>query len=248
LGRGLELAERRGDRKATAWVTYSLAAAWAYFVDPARTQHYAEQAYRLFEEIGYTLTTYRAHLYIASAHYMRGDNARVVELTQPAYDAAHAYQDGWLEGWAAQLLGRVALHDGDLPRAEHYLTRAHDLRQESGELQNQISDLVWLGRLRLAQGRPADALALTSQAVAMLDALWGEFWVWQMPDVFVAHAEALIACGDEPAAPAYLERAYATLMQFAAQISDPAVRDGLLAHPPYARVITAQETGRLPPL
>jgi hypothetical protein len=96
------------------------------------------------------------------------------------------------------------------------------------------------------QGQGEAALAHTSQAIAQLESLWGEFWVWEMPDIFLGHAETLAASGDAAGARAYIVRAHDTLMHFASQIRDPSVRHSSLRH--YARVIAARETGQIPPL
>lgn len=137
---------------------------------------------------------------------------------------------------------------GDLYDAEQRLSHAYELRRESGEVQNQISDLTWLGRLRLAQGEPDAALKHTTQAIVQLESLWGEFYVWEMPDVFMGHADALAANNDGTHAKAYLQRARDTLVQFAAQIHDSSVRDIYLAYPVNARILAAWETSHIPPL
>jgi hypothetical protein len=141
------------------------------------------------------------------------------------------------------MLGRLALIRGDQRQAYQQLRRAYRIRRESGERQNQINDLIWLARLRLAQGRAATALGHTRQGMTLLESLWDEVYIWEMPDVFMGHAEALAANGDLPQAHAYVQRAYATLMRFAAQIGDPAVRQIFFDYPTNARLVVAWERG-----
>jgi tetratricopeptide (TPR) repeat protein len=178
---------------------------------------------------------------------MAGNLELAGQLVEQALIGARAYHDGWLEGWASQLLGRFALERGDLPEAERHLCHSRRLRREAGELQNQISDLTWLGRLRMAQARPDLALEHTGQAIAQLESLWGDFYVWEMQDVFLAHAEALAATGDATGARTYLQRAHETLMTFSAQIQDPEVRANFPAHKHNARIVAGWEAGQCSP-
>lgn len=60
-----------------------------------------------------------------------------------------------------------------------------------------------------------------------------------MPDVYRGHAEALVANGDAVGSHAYLRRTYDTLMRFAAQIRDPAVKEVFLAYPLNAGLVGA---------
>jgi len=245
LNRGLELSEQRGDRLNMARACYILAVAWDFYRNPARVQEFAERSLCLYREMGSELTAYRPMLLLAEAYLLKGELAQAQTLYERVFAVAHDNQDRWLEGWAALALGGMALSRQDLCEAEQQLCHAYRLRQESGELQNLISNLIWLGRLRLAQGRPAAALEHSSQAIAQLESLWGEVYVWEMPDVFLGHAEALAANGDIAGSKAYLQRAYDTLLQFAAQIQDPSVKQVFLSHPTNARLVAAWEREHL---
>jgi predicted ATPase/DNA-binding SARP family transcriptional activator len=243
LGRALELSEQRADRLGIARTCYSLAVAWSYYNNSTCIQEYAERSMRLYREMGLASAACRPMFMVGEAYLVRGDTARAQPICEQVCAAAHANGDSWLEGWATHTLGRLALIRGDQRQAYRQLRRAYQIRQESGERQNQINDLIWLGRLRLGQGRAAVALKYTRQAMTLLESLWDEVYVWEMQDVFMGHAETLAANGDLPDAQAYVQRAYATLMRFAAQIGDPTVRQIFFDHPTNARLIVAWERG-----
>jgi tetratricopeptide (TPR) repeat protein len=242
-GRALQLGEQHGDRLGMARASYTLAAAWSFYYHPRYIQEYAQLSLRLYQDLGLELTMYRPMLLLAGAHGIRGEleQARAL-LERIAVRAGHDH-DSWLEGWALQSLGRVALDRGDLRLAEQLLQRAYQLRRESGETQNQISSLAWLARLRLAQGRAGEALDHMHEVAAQLAALSDEIYVWELQDVLLVHAEVLEANGDAAGARRQIEQAYATLMQIAEQITDAGVKQGFLSHPTSARIIAARDAG-----
>lgn len=243
LTRGLALSEQRDDKLGMARICFTLAAAWGYYHSPTQIQDFAERSVRLYQEIGLVQATGRPMLYVAEAHRLRGELARAQLLGEQVLAQAQAQHDGWLEGWTSQILGRLALGRRDPRAAEELLRHACELRQQSGEIQNQISDLTWLGRLHLTRGRNTAALELTSQATTQLASLLGEFYVWEMPDVYLMHAEALAANGNAIAAQDYLQRAYDTLMRFAAQIHDPSVTQVFLAYPANVHLVATWKRG-----
>jgi hypothetical protein len=248
LRQGLVLSERQADRLEQARMNYLLAAAWHCYYDAEKVRRFAQTALQLYQDIGYTLTAHRPMLYLAEVHRLVGELDQAQAVAEQVFREADAYNDVWLAGWSAQLLGRLALGRGNLAEAERYLRYALQNRQQSGELSNQASDLAWLGRLLLAQEQPTAALDYTSQAMALVEKLQGEAYVWEMPDLFLCHAETLSASGDHAEAEVYIRRAYETLLQFAAQINDPQVKERFLAHPISTRVLSSWRDGRLPKL
>jgi len=126
-----------------------------------------------------------------------------------------------------------------LAAAAEKLQQARQIRIGTGERQNQVSDLAWLGRLALAQGDTAAAMAHTEQSIAQLDAFHGEFYVWEQPDVLLCRAEALAAAGKMAAAHKMGQRAQSVLHQFSEQIDDPAVLRQFMEYELYVEVETA---------
>jgi DNA-binding SARP family transcriptional activator len=245
LARALDISERQADKLGMARASLTLSVAWSYYYALDQVQACATRALRLFREVGYAFMAYQALLYLAEVQRRRGELEQAERSFQQVLSEALAGGDRWLEGWTVQMLGRLALARGDLPQAEQFLQRACQLRQANGELANHISDLAWLGRLRLSQANPAGALAHTAEAMRRLDALMGEHYVWEMQDVYFAHAESLSANGEPGQAQVYIGRAHETLIQFAAQIEDPATLQAFMDYPTNARIVQAWKNSRV---
>jgi DNA-binding SARP family transcriptional activator len=239
LQRALELSEQRNDRLGMARASFGLALMWSHYYQADRMRSYAERSMAIYREIGFAWTALRPQLFIVLAEDVGGNVAEAVTIAQSIYDEAHRIEDSWLEGWVAQALGRLAFRRGDLSEAGRWIDRAYELRLESGEVHNQISDLAWLGRLRLAEGDAAAALSHTAHGMSLLDSLQGEYWAWEMPDIYFVHAQALAANGVHDDAGRFLQRAYDCLIEFSAQIADPSVRESYLAFPTNEHIIAA---------
>ena len=227
LARALELARVAGDVLAQAEVCNTLAAAWNFFYRGDRVRAYAQEAFTLLGQLG--LPNSRARIYLGTAAWvLEGVDAARKEFLQ-TYEEAVAQNDLWLRGWVAQLLGRVALHQGDLDEAEKFLEEAAALRQKSGERANHVSDLAWLGRLRLARGDVSGALSLTQRAMSEIETLKEEAWVFEAWDVFRTRTEALTVKGEMAEAARYRQLADEAIQRIAAQAPDKPTRKGFLA-------------------
>ncbi|MCA9926285.1 MAG: tetratricopeptide repeat protein, partial [Anaerolineales bacterium] len=239
LEQSLAISRRRGDRIGEGQTLFVLAAAWGFYHAPEQMEAAATASAQLYEEIGFAARVIRPLLYLGAAQDVRGNLPQALQLYEQVLEQALALKDEWAAGWAAQLAGRIYLQQGAFKTASTLLHQAQQNRIASEERQNQVSDLAWLGRLALAQGDIAAALQHTAQAIARLDAFHGEFYVWEQPDVFMCRAEALAAAGDSGVAADMVRRAYATLHQFAAQISDPVLRTQFFAYRRNVAVETA---------
>ena len=193
LHEAVALAEQLENKFALAHLLEALAAAHNFFRQSSLTIATAERAIALCQQMG--LPSHRSWLHTAVAHWHNGAAELAQNLLAEVFQQAEKHNDLWPLGWAAQYLGRIALHGGDLPTAEQWLTRATAIRQKTGERSNQVSDKAWLGRLRLAQGYTAEALALTQEAISSLEALADEFYVWEADDVYEAHLAVLVGLG-----------------------------------------------------
>jgi DNA-binding SARP family transcriptional activator/tetratricopeptide (TPR) repeat protein len=240
----LELAEERSDLVARAGTCSVLTAAWNFYYHIEKVRLYAEETQRLYHELGNDRSAAQVLIFLASTYFSQGYFSQARVFVTQALNEAVPHKYGWLEGWSAHLLGRMELNSGELGAAEHWLHYAYQLRHKSGQAQNLISDLAWLGRLRLAQSRPAEALQSTSEALTRLEALREQVRVWETSDIFLCHAETLAAAGQEAQAKIYIQHAYQDLMQFAEQISDPQVKQNFLDAPLNVRIFTARESCR----
>jgi tetratricopeptide (TPR) repeat protein len=244
----LAISEQQADKLGQARTNYTLAAAWDFYYDAEKVREFAQKSAQIYREIGHTLTEQRPLFYLGVAHHIAGELAQAQAVYEQVFQEADTYDDHWLAGWTAQLLGRLALGHGHVVEAEQRLRYALQSRRQSGELANLITDLAWLGRLSLAQDQPGTALEYTSRAIAELAKAAGEVYVWEMPDVFLCHAEALAANGRYPEARNALQRAYDTLTGFTQQIQDPQVKERFLNYRVNRRLIAAWQTGKIPPL
>jgi DNA-binding SARP family transcriptional activator len=248
LHRALQISEQQADRLGQARTNYTLAAAWDFYYDAEKVREFAQKSAQIYRDIGHTLTEQRPLFYLGVAHHIAGELAEAQAVYEQVFKEADTYDDHWLAGWTAQLLGRLALGRGHIVEADHWLRYAVQSRQQSGEVANLITDLAWLGRLSLAQGQPATALDYTSRAIVELKKVEGEVYVWEMPDVFLCHAEALAASGRHSEARSAMQRAYDTLMGFTQQIQNPQVKEHFLSYRANRRLIAAWQTGKIPPL
>jgi DNA-binding SARP family transcriptional activator len=247
LDEALAIARQRPDPLAEARICLSLAHAWTYYYDSERVSHFAGRASQLFAQAQYEIMAVRAQSYEGLARRFAGDTVRGRAIYEEGLAAAQQGGDRWLEGWMAQALGRVALEAGDLTAAEELFEQARQCRQESGEAQNQISDLLWLGRLRLAQNRPHEGLALMDTAVAQLEAGAADYYVYEAWDVYWGQAEALAALGQAEQAARVVQRAYEMLLAFAAQITDDGRRHAFLASWRLAQLLQAHKSSHYHP-
>ena len=239
LQQGLALSRERGDRIGEAQSLFVLAAAWGFYHAPQQMIESAQAAIAVYEEIGFAGRAIRPLLYTGLAYDMQGDTAQALSIYEQVLPQAVDLLDTWVIGWVSQMIGRIYLECGDVQAAAEHLQMAQQTRIKTGEVQNQVSDLAWLGRLALAQGDMPQALALTEQAISQLDAFDGEFYVWEQPDVLMCRAEALLAAGDVTAASAVVERAHETLCHFAEQISDLELRERFFKYRRNVGVVTA---------
>jgi tetratricopeptide (TPR) repeat protein len=248
LEQSLRLSEQNGDVYGRAQASAVISLAWHMFYRADKIRAYAQEAHRLFTELGNAVGAGRAQLYLGTSFLVEGEWRKAEALFRQTLDRAQALQDGWAEGWGAQLLGRLMLWEQDWSAAEHWLQHAYRLRREHGEVHNQISDLAWLGRLHLARGQPAQALAYTTDAVTQLEALSGQTSVWELPDVLFGHAEALAAGQRLEEARHYLQRAHDGLLHFYQhQIDDDETRQVFLNYFLNARLLTAWRSGQFRP-
>ncbi|MFT5194671.1 MAG: DNA-binding SARP family transcriptional activator [Candidatus Promineifilaceae bacterium] len=235
----LTISQAQGDKLGEAQALFSLTASWGFYAIPDKIMTLATAAMRLYKQVGFQGQAVRPYLYVGSAHTLYGEWEEALAVYEDVLAQATAFQGTWAAGWSAQLAGRIYLRWGQLAAAAEKLQQARQIRIETGERQNQVSDLAWLGRLALAQGDTEGALAHTEQSIAQLDAFHGEFYVWEQPDVLLCRVEALEAAGERAAAHKMAQRAQSVLHQFAEQIDDTAVLRQFMEYELYVGVKTA---------
>jgi hypothetical protein len=88
--------------------------------------------------------------------------------------------------------------------------------------------LATLAALRLAQGRPAEALAAAEEGMAKDEAMGACSYFCRGAFLRLTHAECLEATGDHAAACAAIAKARDYVLQIAHKIGDPAYRKSFL--------------------
>jgi hypothetical protein len=133
-----------------------------------------------------------------------------------------------LEGASRLYLALVLLGQGELEAAEREAREA--IRRTENVPPVQAHAFGVLAIVALARKRPHDALEAARTGVAALDSLGNIEEGEEM--VRLVYAEALDACGDHAAAREAIARARGRLMERAATIRDPKLREGFLTHVP----------------
>ncbi len=246
LGQALALAETHGDLAGRAQASTVLALTWNFVYRADRIRACAEQAQALYTELGQAQGLRRARLYIAASHYVAGDWEDSEKGFAAVLTEAEAAGDGWITGWAAQMLGRLALRAGQVTPAARYLETSYRVRLDHGEAQNTISDRAWLGRLSLAQGNAPEALERTTSAVASLKSIGNQTWTWEKSDIWLSHAEALAANHRTDEAHAALAEGHTVLAGFADQL-DPEDRAAFFSYHLNARLVAAWRSRQIAP-
>jgi tetratricopeptide (TPR) repeat protein len=153
-----------------------------------------------------------------------------------ARQALHAFsahnQRRW-ESVALTALGYALWVSGEHAQALASFRQAHALSEELGKLGYLPELLAYKGLANLGLGRPAEALALTRQAV--LQMAQGEVSQEVVPEIYYAHAAALAANGMEGQAGAYFAQAYEHLLSGAAQLDDEEARQAFFHRNPTMR-------------
>ncbi len=166
------------------------------------------------------------NLGLALAHLGQLEEARRVEA-----DAAAAFAeqgDKRMEGAARTYLSAILTLAGDLDAAEREARAAAELVAAAPP--TRAFAIGTLARVRLRQGAADDALALASEAMALLEALGGVEGTESL--IPLVHAEALAAVGRVEESRLALEAARARLLARADKIKDPGRRASFLERVP----------------
>jgi non-specific serine/threonine protein kinase len=190
LGRALACAEAAPVASSAARMKALHAAGWL-----AHVQRDSATACRLLEQ-GLAIADQRQDPWwrawilhaLGRVAYFDNDAVRATELGQQSLATAQALGDSWLEGWALHLLGLAAYIARDYPAAHGYYERCLSIRQALGHVEGllivQHLDGVALYRL----GRPAEALAVTRQALAIARQLNSSWFYTCLLPIFASFA------------------------------------------------------------
>jgi tetratricopeptide (TPR) repeat protein len=193
--------------------------------------------------IGIAPTVPRVNLGLALALQQRSEQAE--ELFHAALEEFQTQHDSRGTAYTHICFARLYLERGEHARAEAQARAAADVTDISTSLRGYAVGVV--AAALLAQRRVKEALHAAQQAYALLDVPGG----LDDGDSFVrlVYAEALFAAGQDARASAALQSARHVLLERAARIDDPELRDSFLDRiPENARTLSlAGEWNLAPP-
>lgn len=173
------------------------------------------------------------HMSVALLWHDERSAARAIELAREAVDYfQHHNQPHWEAGTLASL-GQALLTDRQFAAALDACQHAYTMHERLGELEYLPEMLAYQGMALLGLGRPEQALAYTQQA--LLGLAQGAVDNEIASEIYSAHAQVLVAQGEEKQAQDYFKRAYENLVRYAAQLEDEAARQAFFNHNPFTR-------------
>ncbi|MDC0683159.1 protein kinase domain-containing protein [Sorangium atrum] len=221
----LAVFERSGDRRNACSLRVNLGAITMELGDYEGAEAALRAALRAAEQMELTDLAAFARSNLGNVMIARGnlDEARRVE--EEAIATFQRLGDPRAEGIARAYLGKAALLAGDLGAAEAEARAAAELLQNAPPLRAAAWALS--ARVLLRKGCPEEALALSGDALSLLESLGaveeGESLIR------LVRAEALFASGRQDEALAAIAQARHSVMSRAGQISNPRYRDQFLS-------------------
>ena len=175
-----------------------------------------------------------ARYYLAWTLAARGEHEDAIAQGTWLLEDARVLSDTGRERWARTVLAYAYLLRGDLDAAEGEVLAFLALGQPT-PLEH-AEALATLAAIRLAQGRVAEALAASQEALGRVEA--GRARALRDPFIRLVHVDALTASGDRAAADAALTIARDRLLATASRIPDASLcRSFLEDVPENARTI-----------
>ncbi len=212
--------------------------------DYRAAREWYERALRIYRDIGDRRSEGIALANLASVCRYQADHAAAVDCARRALDAAR--QAGHRQGEAqsltmlghclADLAAKDMRHRGRVAEAAAAYREAAAIRRSLGDHNLENESVVGLARVTLAQGQPAEALALVEEVLAYLAGGGDLYGSSELFMVYLTCYQVLRACGDSRAAEILLT-AQAALLERAARIGDEEMRRSFLENVPHHRAI-----------
>jgi len=219
VAQGAQLLERVGHRRRAAVAHHDLGSDYLRLGAWKRAEAELRTALAEGEQIGMPRLEAVAAQNLGFAVAFGGDPAEGARLIRGALASLGSRPDSRLEAGSREYLARVLLLLGDPAGAEAEARQV--VAMVAGRSTPRVHALGVLAATLLAQGRAAEAVAATREAMQIRDEL-GE--VEGDAQVRLAHAEALRAIGDDAAARVAIAAARDRVQRLAVQIRDPALR------------------------
>ncbi|WP_437336979.1 serine/threonine-protein kinase [Sorangium sp. So ce394] len=221
----LAVFERSGDRRNACSLRVNLGAVTMELGDYEGAEAALRAALRAAEQMELTDLAAFARSNLGNVMIARGDLDEARRVEAEAIATFQRLGDPRAEGVARAYLAKAALLGGDLAAAEAEARAAAELLQSAPPLRAAAWALS--ARVLLRKGRADEALALSGEALALLESLGaveeGESLIR------LVRAEALFASGRQDEGIAAVARARQSVLARAGQISNPRYRDRFLS-------------------
>ncbi|WP_437319131.1 protein kinase domain-containing protein [Sorangium sp. So ce385] len=221
----LAVFERSGDRRNACSLRVNLGAITMELGDCEGAEAALRAALRAAEQMELTDLAAFARSNLGNVMIARGDLDEARRVEAEAIATFQRLGDPRAEGVARAYLAKAALLGGDLAAAEAEARAAAELLQSAPPLRAAAWALS--ARVLLRKGRADEALALSGEALSLLESLGaveeGESLIR------LVRAEALFASGRRDEGVAALARARQSVLARAGQISNPRYRDRFLS-------------------
>lgn len=218
-----------------AEVLQNLATIYLQLGKPEESLQRLEQAQAYYQRTGdlFRAACAKYHISVALLWLDEQLAERAIELAQSAVAYFHHHNQPHWEAGTLASLGQALLSAQQFEAALEAYQRAHAMHERLGELEYLPEMLAYQGLALLGLGRPEQASALTQQA--LLGLAQGAVDNEIASEIYYAHAQAMVARGDEKQAQDYFKRAYENLVRYAAQLEDEAARQAFFNHNPFTR-------------
>ncbi|WP_437612663.1 protein kinase [Sorangium sp. So ce834] len=221
----LAVFERSGDRRNACSLRVNLGAITMELGDYEGAEAALRAAMRAAEQMELTDLAAFARSNLGNVMIARGDLDEARRVEAEAIATFQRLGDPRAEGVARAYLAKAALLGGDLAGAEAEARAAAELLQSAPPLRAAAWALS--ARVLLRKGRADEALALSGEALSLLESLGaveeGESLIR------LVRAEALFASGRQDEGIAAIARARQSVLARAGQISNPRYRDRFLS-------------------
>ncbi|WP_437534189.1 protein kinase [Sorangium sp. So ce726] len=221
----LAVFERSGDRRNACSLQVNLGSITMELGDYEGAEAALRAALRAAEQMELTDLAAFARSNLGNVMIARGDLDEARRVEAEAIATFQRLGDPRAEGIARAYLGKAALLGGDLGAAEAEARAAAELLQSAPPLRAAAWALS--ARVLLRKGRVEEALALSGDALSLLESLGaveeGESLIR------LVRAEALLASGRQVEAVAAIAQARQSVLSRAKQISNPRYRDQFLS-------------------
>lgn len=238
----LELAQRAGSAVDELRALHRLAILWLNIGEYSRARDCCLQALRLAERLNSAHNAVLFLDFLGLAYHYLGDDITALRYLDQTANLCQVAGDQRSLAYALHWSGQVLLARGELTNAADCYAQAADIRLLHHQPHLACQSQAGLARVRLAQGRPEQALALIDPVVAQLDQLRRQDV--EDPCMLWLNCYLVLRANNDSRAGAVLDEAHAIVQERATRISDLEMRRSFLHNiPVHCQIVEAWQAG-----